>query len=181
MRRRTFSRKKPDIELFPFLSILACTIGTLILLIIVLTTQTLNKSQSESNETQEQTEKVEDKSKDQKVKIIAKDEGENGRNKTKNPRYIECREDGIIIYPNKVFVPRENIEDFTSPLQDLITMIELNKQKEYLIIAVRPKGVNVFKRVRNLVEGAEIDIGYEPIDEDWELVTGASIINETQK
>ena len=45
MRRRTISKQHTDVELFPFLSILACTIGTLILLIIVLTTQALNKQE----------------------------------------------------------------------------------------------------------------------------------------
>lgn len=39
MRRRVIYRPAAEVELFPFLSILACTIGTLILLIIVLTTQ----------------------------------------------------------------------------------------------------------------------------------------------
>lgn len=176
MRRRTFSRQKTDIELFPFLSILACTIGTLILLIIVLTTQSLNQSQSNTNP-----EKLNDNSKDKQIKIIARDEGENGNNQAKTPRYIECTLDGVIIYPNKIFVPKENISDFNSPLQELITLINFNKEKEYLIIAVRPDGIDVFKQVRNLVEGAKIDMGYEPIDEDWELVTGEIKVNETQK
>ena len=41
MRRRT-KFNKTEIELFPFLSILACTIGSLILLIIVISTETLS-------------------------------------------------------------------------------------------------------------------------------------------
>ena len=40
MPRRNISRKQQaEVELFPFLSVLACTIGTLVLLIVVLTTQ----------------------------------------------------------------------------------------------------------------------------------------------
>ena len=174
MRRRTFSRQKTDIELFPFLSILACTIGTLILLIIVLTTQTLNKQEAAVSEPESSLNK-------QEVKIIARDEGENGTNQKKIPRYIECREDGVILHPNKIFVPKENLGNFSSPLQELISLIKINKDTEYLIIAVRPDGIDVFKQVRSIVEGAEIDIGYEPIDEGWQLVTGEAEINETQK
>ena len=176
MRRRTFSRQKTDIELFPFLSILACTIGTLILLIIVLTTQNLAQPEITSEQREENLNQN-----DKQVKIVARDEGENGTNKTKNPVYIECREDGIVLYPDKIFVPKAEIGSYSSPLQELITLIKINKDKEYLIIAVRPKSIDVFKQVRSLVEKAEIDMGYEPIDDDWELLIGEKKNNETQK
>ena len=176
MRRRTFLRQKTDVELFPFLSILACTIGTLILLIIVLTTQNLTKSEVIAEQQEENL-----KQNQKQVKIVARDDAKNGANKSKNPVYIECREDGVILYPKKIFVSQAELTSYSSPLQELITLIKINRDKEYLIIAVRPKGVNVFKQVRNLVEEAEIDMGYEPIDEDWELLTGEEAINEAQK
>ncbi len=160
MRRRTFSRQNTDVELFPFLSILACTIGTLILLIIVLTSQALDK---------------------QEVRIVARNEGENGTNESKNPRYIECRKDGVILHPSKIFVPQEELQSPNSPLQDLLTLVKINKDTEYLIIAVRPNGIDVFNQVRTMVQGAEIDIGYEPLDAGWQLITGEETSNETQK
>ena len=147
MRRRTISKQHTDIELFPFLSILACTIGTLILLIIVLTTQALNK---------------------QEVTIIAKGE-EKGVNKSKSPRYIECRDDGVILHPSKTFVPRADIQDANSPIQQLITEVKANKDKQYLIVALRPDGIDMFNQIRNLVEGAGIDIGYEPLEYGLQL------------
>ena len=173
MRRRTLPRHKTDVELFPFLSILACTIGTLILLIIVLTTQAFEQPT--------ETRKEENDSQEKKVKIVAKDEGKNGTNSSKTPRYIECREDGAILYPNKVFIPQAELASPSSSLQELITLIKLNRDTQYLIIAVRPGGIDVFKQVRSLAENAAIDIGYEPIDEDWQLVTGEEALNETQK
>ncbi|HHP7229765.1 MAG TPA: hypothetical protein ACFCUY_02775 [Xenococcaceae cyanobacterium] len=160
MRRQTFSRQHTDVELFPFLSILACTIGTLILLIIVLTTQTLNQ---------------------QEVRIVARDDTENGTNQQKTPRYIECRQDGVILHPSKIFVPQAELQSPDSPLQELITLVKINHETEYLIITVRPNGIDVFNQVRSLVEGAEIDIGYEPIDAGWQLVTEEEVIDETQK
>ncbi len=160
MRRRTFSRQNTDVELFPFLSILACTIGTLILLIIVLTSQALDK---------------------QEVRIVARNEGEKGINESKNPRYIECRKDGVILHPSQIFVPQEELQSPNSPLQELIKMIKINRNTEYLIIAVRPNGIDVFNQVRTMVQGAEIDIGYEPLDAGWQLVTGEQTSNETQK
>lgn len=146
MRRRTITKNRTEVELFPFLSILACTIGTLILLIIVLTTQALEK---------------------QEVALIAKTE--NGENRSKSPRYIECRKDGVVLYPSEEFVPQEQLDDPNSALTKLIDRVKANRDREYLIVALRPNGIDVFEQVRALVEGEGIDIGYEPIDSSWQL------------
>lgn len=146
MRRRTITKNRAEVELFPFLSILACTIGTLILLIIVLTTQALEK---------------------QEVALIAKTE--NGENRSKSPRYIECRKDGVVLYPSEEFVPQEQLDDPNSALTKLIDRVKANRDREYLIVALRPNGIDVFEQVRALVEGEGIDIGYEPIDSSWQL------------
>lgn len=147
MRRRSKSNKI-ELELFPFLSVLACTIGSLILLIIVLTTETLKDNQE--------------------VTIIAKTEA-GGINTKKQPRYIECQKDGVIIYPSKEFVAKNDLNKNNSKLKNFIKEIKENKDKEYVIVAVRPDGIDVFQQVRELIEKEEIDIGYEPIEEDWVL------------
>lgn len=147
MPRRLSTRSAIEIELFPFLSILACTIGVLILLIIVLMAQTF------SNQKQ--------------ITIVAKNE--NGQNQNKQPRYIECRSDGIIIYPSKQFVALAEIDSYSSPLQALLQEVKANRDQQYLIVALRPDGIKVFEQVRELIESKGIDIGYEPIDEGWKL------------
>ena len=149
MRRRSISRQHIEVELFPFLSILACTIGTLILLIIVLTTQALSK---------------------QEVVIVAK-EAENGVNASKSPRYIECRSKGVILHPSETFVPKDQLQAPNSPLMELIAEVKANRDREYLIVALRPNAIDVFEQVRAIVEKEEIDIGYEPIDAGWTLIT----------
>lgn len=147
MAKRFTNRTTTEVELFPFLSILFCTIGVLILLLIVLTAQTF------SNQRQ--------------VSIIARTE--NGQNQSKQPRYIECRSDGIIIHPGQEFISSAAINLSYSPLQKLLREVRNNRDKEYLIVAIRPDGIEVFDQVRALIESEGIDIGYEPIDEGWEL------------
>jgi biopolymer transport protein ExbD len=150
MRRRNVSKANhAQIELFPFLSILACTIGTLILLIIVLTTQSLSQ---------------------QEVVIVAKEEGQ-GANAQKTPRYIECRSDGIILHPSEELIPVSQLDKPDSPLKKLIAEVKANRDREYLIVALRPNAIDVFDQVRAMVEQEEIDIGYEPIDATWTLKT----------
>ena len=146
MRRRIKSHKT-ELELFPFLSVLACTIGSLILLIIVVSTQSLTTNP--------------------KVKIVAK--VENGTNQGKQPHYIECQEDGVILYPSKKIISLNNLEQPNSALLELISQLKANRDQEYVILAIRPKGMEVFQTVRNLIEKENIDIGYEPIEEGWNL------------
>lgn len=146
------ARRKPadPLDLFPFLSILACTIGTLILMIIVMTMQSMGG--------------------EQKVSIIAKQEKgeEGGLNSQKLPRYWECSEKGVILYPQKTLVPLKDFKQ--SPvLQAALGDISQKRDKEYLIIAVRPGGIEAFRELRNLVESRGIDIGYEPLDDGWQL------------
>lgn len=150
MRSRRYQASRPptQIELFPFLSILACTIGTLILLIIVITTQTFSEDSQE-------------------VTIVAR--SEEGDNRLKSPHYIVCQADGVVVHPNQEFIPEQQIGQGDSALAELLAQIRRRRESEYLIVAVRPNGIEVFKKVRDLVEGQGIDIGYEPIDQDWEL------------
>ena len=148
MRRRHFSKNRLEVELFPFLSILACTIGTLILLIIVLTTQLLKN--------------------EREITIIAKTET-SGENQGKIPRYIECREDGVLLHPSQEFIPKSQLDNVRSPLNQLIREVRKNRDRQYLIVALRPDGIEVFQQIRNRVEKEGIDIGYEPIDKNWKL------------
>ncbi len=146
--RRRRHNSQPGQNLESFLDILTCTIGIFILMIIIMTTQAVNR---------------------QEVTIVAQTEGENGVNKSKNPRYIECRHNGVILYPGEKFVPQEKLNDPNSAVTKLIAQVQKNRDREYLIVALRSNGIDTFKLVRNLVERAEIDIGYEPIDANWQL------------
>ncbi len=146
--RRKSHNSKPSQNLESFLDILTCTIGIFILMIIIMTTQAINK---------------------QEVTIVAQTEGENGANQSKNPRYIECRHNGVILYPGEEFVPQEKLNDPNSAMTKLIAQVQANRDREYLIVAIRSNGIDTFSLVRNLVAKAEIDIGYEPIDATWQL------------
>jgi biopolymer transport protein ExbD len=154
-RRFTSNKQKTEVELFPFLSVLACTIGTLVLLIVVLTTQAL---------------------KPQEAVVVAKtdvlvktDKNAKGSNQKKAPVYIEARKDGFILYPGKKFAPRTDLYDEKSALRKTIANLKANKEKQYLILILRPDGLEMFDKARLLVQGQGIDIGYEPLEYGLEL------------
>jgi len=150
MSRRNIRRKQQtEVELFPFLSVLACTIGTLVLLIIVLTTQALEP---------------------QEAIIVAKvDEDSQGSNQNKIPIYLEARKDGFLLHPSKEFAPRADLYDEESPLRKVIAELKANKDKQYLILILRPDGLEMFAKARELVQEQGIDIGYEPLEYGLDL------------
>ena len=148
-RRNVYRKQRTEVELFPFLSVLACTIGTLILLIIVLTTQALEP---------------------QEAVVVAKTEEDGkGANKNKTPIYIESREDGFILHPDRKFAPRADLYDENSRLRKTIASLKANKDKQYLILILRPDGLEMFDKMRDLVAQEGIDIGYEPLEYGLEL------------
>lgn len=148
MPRRSIARSSIQIELFPFLSVLACTIGTLILMIIVITSQMLGEQQKE-------------------VKIVIKTEA--GTNQVRVPFYIECRSDGVVLYPSQTFVPARALNDPSSPFVQFLNRLSQSRDREYIIAAVRPDGFDVFEAARTLIEQKGIRLGYEPFDKDWIL------------
>jgi hypothetical protein len=112
----------------------------------------------------------------QKVTIVAK--SEKGENSQKNPRYIECRADGIVLYPSQEFIPKTKLKAPNSGLEKLIKEVKKSGDREYIIVVVRPNGIDLFNQVRDLVENQKISIGYEPIDSSWKLNIDGSITNE---
>jgi biopolymer transport protein ExbD len=152
MPRRAPKKQPIETELFPFLSVLACTIGTLILLIIVMTTNLFTSKRE--------------------VTIVAKSESQEegqGKNNNKVPHYVECRGDGIVIHPSQKFVAKKELEATNSPLTQLLKEVKTKRDREYIIIAIRPDGIEIFDRVRSLIEAQDISLGYEPIEKDWKL------------
>lgn len=141
------SNHKVSVELFPFLSVLACTIGSLILLIVLISSQAFSENK--------------------KVTIIPRTSSE--ATKSKQPFYVELRKDEVILHPSKEYVAIEDTFDFGSPFMELLSEVERNQNEKYIIIAVRPSGYEIFDRVRNEIEQRGLDLGYEPIDEEWEL------------
>lgn len=134
-------------ELFPFLSVLACVIGTLILLVILVTSGLLGSRRS--------------------ITLVA--ERAQGQNVTLRPRYVEVTGEGVVLHPGGETVSTSSLGRRDTRLAKLLRDVAANRDREYVIVALRPSGYPHFDRVRDQVEGRGIKIGYEPIDEDWKL------------
>ncbi len=135
------------IALFSFLNILLITVGVLVLVLISVSLVSI-------------------KSEDKEIIIAIKTKKlEEGLEK--KPIYVECQPDRLVIHPQQQFIPLEDISNYDAPFMRLIRNIDRNRQ--YIIFAVRPQGIDCFKLARYIVEKWEIDLGCEPIDAKWKL------------
>lgn len=134
-------------ELFPFLAVLACVIGTLVLLVILVTSGVLGSRRS--------------------ITLVAL--GDAGQNERLIPHYVEVTGEGVILHPGGELVPMSRVGSGYTPLDDLLAEVASKRDREYVIVALRPSGYPNFSRVRQQVENRGIQIGYEPIDEGWTL------------
>lgn len=139
----------PEVSLFPFLSVLAAVMGTLILIIAGMSQIALAKPK-------------------QGVDIEAFKPGK------KSPIFVECRKTGLLIHPDDpmqgkaVRVSRAQLNDPSSPWQALRTRLELDNT-HYLMLLVRPDGVGTFNDARESVSGTTIEVGYEPLFGDGDI------------
>lgn len=139
------------LQLLPFLSVVACTLGTIILLIIIIATKVATDAQ-------------------QTLLALPENQNSNVEPTDKQAVYVECQEEGVIIYPGNQFVSMNEIDDPNSAFQQLLSQVKT--QENYIVyFLVRPSGVSVFDKTRAITEAEEINFRYEPIDENWQLDT----------
>jgi hypothetical protein len=139
-RRRT---KDPEFSLFSFLSVLVPVMGTLMLIITGMTQIGLASPK-------------------QRVELDPADPSK------KNPVYVECQKDGVVIHPDDpttgspTFVATTDLGSPQSAFYALVMRLE-NDPTQYLQLLVRQEAVSTFNHVRAAVGDTGIDIGYEPL------------------
>lgn len=139
-RRKT---QDPEPSLFPFLSVLAAVMGTLVLIIAGMSKIALASPR-------------------QRIELDTFDPSK------KSPIYVECRAEGLRIYPDNpaadtpIHVDRFNITSPTGPWAELVSRLS-RAPNRYLLLLVRSDGIKVFHEARESVSGTGIDVGYEPL------------------
>ena len=134
---------QPKFDLFPFLGILACILGSLVMIVMSMTALSIGPGAAEVWMIEGTTDQV--------------------------PVLIEWDGISVTIHPGKVRVPWgaavENEGRNASPFGKLLSDIAAEKDKRYLFIAVRPSGFGNFADLRELIHKRGIIMGYEPIDQ----------------
>ena len=109
-------------------------------------------------------------------------EGPNGTHR--RPMYVECVEDGVMLQPEGVRIPSEDLRPPYGPGNPLAATLRAtrdhilrmypkegeNRQTEpYPLLLVRAEGLVNFDRARQAIEGGDFDLGFELVEDSWKL------------
>jgi hypothetical protein len=148
--------EKIDINVEPFLSIMAIVLKLISLILVVIVMRIAMNPNSK--------------------KIIAFAGLYSGHNNTANPKipsYIDCLPDGLMLYsndsPHGTPVSWDDLQRPDNAVNLLLDKVQQHKEDEYVVVMVRPKSVKFYRTVRNLIEKRPIDVGYDAIDTNFKV------------
>ncbi|MFQ3650727.1 MAG: hypothetical protein SNJ75_10360 [Gemmataceae bacterium] len=90
--------------------------------------------------------------------------GKRGANS--RPVYAECSGDGVFFHPEKKKIAATQTQELR---REAIHRLESRGEDAYLMILLRPDGIDAYYALRKAVDDLEITFGYEMIDADWQL------------
>ena len=153
-RRKAY--EKIDINVEPFLSIMAIVLKLISLILVVIVMRIAMNPKGK--------------------RIVAFAGLYSGHGNTVNPKipsYIDCHPDGLTLYssdmPAGIPVTWDDLQRPSNAVYQLLDKVQQHKEDEYVVVMVRPQSVKFFRTVRNLIEKRPIDVGYDAIDADFKV------------
>lgn len=152
MRRQ---RREATVSLFPFLSILVCLMGVLAFITVAVALLSASNPVVELRP------------------VDSAAAGRPGGETAKRPVFVECHGNRLVIHSGERQVPHEvaleAIAAESSRFMELIERLNARREREYVIFAVYPDGLECFEQGRRLAEERDIDLGFEPMLAGWRL------------
>ena len=146
--------EKIDIDVLPYLSIMAITLNLLCLILIVIVTRIALNPEALPVMV---------------LEGLYKSETEYDPSKgiLKMPHYVDCRPDSLQIYPGPQPVTAANLGEPGNPFERLLDRVAANSAKEYVILLVRPDSARFYREARRMITERDIDVGYDAVDADY--------------
>ena len=145
--------KSINIDVEPFLSIMAIVLKLISLILVVIVMRiAVNK-------------------KGLRVVALAGlwDQSTGNTTDTKIPSYIDCKHDGVVLYPGAITVSWEQLQRPGNEVEQLLDRVQAKKETDYVVVMVRPKSVKFYRTVRALLSKRPIDVGYDVVDPDFKV------------
>ena len=149
-RRRPY--EKIDINVEPFLSIMAIVLKLISLILVVIVMRIAINPLGR--------------------KIVALEglyQGRGNLDSPKEPSYIDCHPDGLVLYPGNVAVSWDELQRPDNAVEKLLDKVQGNKEREYVVVMVRPGSVKFYRTVRAMVGKRPIDVGYDAINAEYKV------------
>jgi hypothetical protein len=143
-------------DLFPYIGLLICLLGALLLTTLGIATLSLGPSAAETWELAAHA----------------------GAPAAKQPVLVEWDGKDAIVHDGEQRrrVPglRGAADEITAAMRELIAEFRADRSRRYPLFAVRPSGFGTFRALAQAFRRAEVDIGYEPIGQDRPVRLGTA-------
>jgi len=145
--------KKIDIDVEPFLSIMAIVMKLISLILVVIVMRIAMNTKMK------------------KIVALAGLWGsKNSIESPKEPRYIDCHPDKVVIYPGNITNTWEVLQRPGNDVERTLDRVQQNSSNEYVVIMARPKSVKFFRAIRKKVsERTGVDYGMDVVDANYHV------------
>jgi len=151
--------KNINIDVEPFLSIMAIVLKLISLILVVIVMRIAVNPKA--------------------IKAIALKglyEGKGNLGKPKSPAYIDCFPEKLVLYADKTILPTYRVEIFLedlkkpgNALEKMLEGVQERKETDYIVVMARPGSAKLFRQARNLLKDRPIDVGYDAVDADFDV------------
>jgi len=152
--------KKINIDVEPFLSIMAIVLKLISLILVVIVMRIAVNREGK------------------RIINILKSSSSHGgvtADLAKEPSYIDCYANSVILYPSFVTNTWEVLQRPDNAVEKLLDQIQVSNKTQYVIVMARPESVKVFRQVRKMVSERTIDVGYDVVDADFVVNWNAAV------
>ena len=145
--------KQISIDVEPFLSIMAIVLKLVSLILVVIVMRIAVNAEGK------------------KIVKLGDDDwhGKITADKAKEPRYIDCYQDRVIMYPSILTNTLESLQQPDNDVEKMLAAVEKNTLKEYVVVMARPDSVKVFRTIRKMIGEHKIDVGYDVVRADYKV------------
>jgi hypothetical protein len=145
--------KQINIDVEPFLSIMAIVLKLVSLILVVIVMRIAVNAEGK------------------KIVMLGDDtwHSKTTAKEAKEPQYIDCYQDRVVMYPSLLTNTLESLQQPDNDVEKMLDAVEKNAVKEYVVVLARPDSVKVFRAIRKMIGEHKIDVGYDVLRADYKV------------
>ncbi len=156
--------KKPykvDIDVVPYLSIMAIVLKLICLILIVMVMRIAVNPDALRIIRYTQLYQPQEE-------VQTQTEGAQGSEKqlTREPMYIDCHPDMVEIQPSGLVIPARELKERNGDFESILHNLETNRQSQMAIVIARPSSAPVYRYVRRQLAARKLPVGYDVLESD---------------